>query len=108
MGYYKVKQRTNGDYMFNLHAGNHQIILTSQGYKSKDSCMNGVVSCQNNSSDDGKYERKTSSNDKDYFSLKAANGKIIGSSEMYERTAGMENGVESCKKHGPSTEVKED
>ncbi len=33
--------------------------------------------------------------------LKAANGEIIGRSERYKATPGMENGIESVKTNGP-------
>ena len=108
MGYYKTKKRSNGDFMFNLHAGNHQVILTSQGYNSKGGCLNGIESCQKNSGDDGNYERLKSSNDKHYFNLKAGNGQVIGTSEMYESSQGMENGIESCKTNGSSEEIKDE
>ncbi len=45
----------------------------------------------------GKFELNTSSNGKFFFNLKAANGEIILSSEMYESKAGAENGIASVK-----------
>ena len=47
----------------------------------------------------GKFELKTSSNGKFHFNLKAGNGQIILSSEMYETLAAAENGIESVKKN---------
>ena len=37
-----------GEYRFNLKASNGEVIATSQGYNSKDSCMNGIQSVKNN------------------------------------------------------------
>lgn len=48
----------------------------------------------------GKFEIKTSANGKFHFNLKAGNGQIILSSEMYETRAAAENGIESVKKNG--------
>ena len=39
-----------------------------------------------------------------YFHLKAGNGEIILSSEMYQAKAGALNGIESVKKNAPSAE----
>jgi len=39
MGKFVIKTRTNGEYQFNLKAGNGEIILTSEGYTSKASCF---------------------------------------------------------------------
>ncbi len=54
-----------------------------------------------------KFDRKTATNGKYYFNLKATNGQIIGSSEMYESASGMENGIESVKKNAPDATVEE-
>lgn len=107
MGKFVITKRTNGDFQFNLKAGNGQVILTSQGYSTKAGCENGVESVKKNASDDARYERKTSSNGKDFFNLTATNGQIIGSSEMYESTAARENGIESVKKNAPDADVED-
>lgn len=108
MGTFLINKRNDGDFQFNLKAGNGQIILTSEGYTSRAACDNGIESVRKNSTDDSKYERKASANDKPYFTLKAANGQVIGRSEMYESTASMENGIESVKKNAPDADIKED
>lgn len=102
MGKYVITKRANGEYQFNLKADNGQVILASEGYAAKNSCENGIESVKKNSSDDARYEKNTSKNGKYYFNLKAGNGQIIGSSEMYESTAGRDNGIESVKKNGPT------
>ncbi|MEG0851358.1 YegP family protein [Flavobacterium plurextorum] len=101
MGKFVITKRTNGEFQFNLKAGNGQTILTSEGYTTKAACTNGIESVKTNSQDDGRYDRKESSNGKPYFNLKASNGQIIGSSEMYESVAARENGIESVKKNAP-------
>lgn len=105
MGKFEITTRKNGDFQFNLKAGNGQVILTSQGYASKDGCINGIESVRKNAQLDERFERLQSSNDKPYFNLKASNGQIIGSSEMYESVASRENGIESVKKNAPDASV---
>ena len=108
MGKFKLTKRKNGEFQFNLHASNGQVILTSEGYTTKSAASNGIESVKKNASDDSKYDRKTSTNGKYYFNLKATNGQIIGSSEMYESTASRDNGIESVKKNAPTAEIEED
>jgi hypothetical protein len=48
----------------------------------------------------GKYELKTATNGKFHFNLKAGNGQVILSSEMYEAKPAAENGIESVRKNG--------
>lgn len=56
--------------------------------------------------DDARFERKTAKDSSPFFTLKAANGEIIGKSEMYSSAAALENGISSVKKvrrPGPSS-----
>lgn len=105
MGKFEITTRKNGEFQFNLKAGNGQVILTSEGYSSKSGCTNGIESVKKNAPDDNNYDKKTSSNGKAYFNLKAANGQIIGNSEMYETEASRDNGIESVKKNAPDAET---
>ncbi|WBS73853.1 YegP family protein [Elizabethkingia meningoseptica] len=105
MGKFEISKRKNGEYQFNLKAGNGQVILTSEGYSTKANCENGVASVKKNSQDDSKFESKTSSNGKYYFNLKATNGQIIGTSEMYESSSGRDNGIESVKSNAPGASI---
>lgn len=49
----------------------------------------------------GKFEIKIAKNGQHYFNLKAGNGQIILTSEMYTTKAACENGIESVKKNAP-------
>lgn len=105
MGKFEISKRKNGEYQFNLKAGKGQVILTSEGYSTKANCENGVASVKKNSQDDSKFDSKTSSNGKYYFNLKATNGQIIGTSEMYESSSGRDNGIESVKSNAPGASI---
>ena len=108
MGYFKLfKSDKNGEYYFNLKAGNHETILQSEGYKAKASAENGIESVKTNSQSDERFERKVAKNGQYYFSLNATNGQSIGRSEMYTTKAAMENGIASVAKNAPDAEIKE-
>ncbi len=108
MGKFVISKRKNGEFQFNLKAGNGQTILTSEGYTVKVNCQNGIESVRKNCTDDSKYVRKTSSNGKNYFNLKSSNGQIIGTSEMYESIAAMDNGIASVKSNAPGATVEDE
>ena len=103
MGKFELKGAANNKFMFNLKAGNGQVILTSELYNSKDSCLNGIESVKSCSSEDGSFDRRESKNGDPYFVLKAKNGQIIGKSEMYSSSSAMENGIRSCMENGPTS-----
>ncbi|MGH0028480.1 MAG: YegP family protein [Myxococcota bacterium] len=104
-GRYVLKASSDGQYMFNLKAGNGEIILTSERYSSKSSAEHGIDSVRTNSPLDSRYDRRRSTSDQPYFVLKAANGEVIGRSEMYSSTSAMENGIVSVKTNGPTATV---
>jgi len=107
MGKFVIKKRTNGEFQFDLKAGNGQGIITSEGYASKAGCENGIESVKTNSPHDAQYERKTSTSGKPFFNLKAKNGEVIGTSEMYESEAARENGIDSVKENAPKATVED-
>lgn len=106
-GSYELKKAKNGEFFFNLLAGNGQNILKSEMYSSKSAAQNGIASVQKNCGEAGQYECKESSNGKAYFVLKAKNHQVIGQSQMYESESGCQNGIESCKTNGSSTDIKD-
>ncbi|MPT30698.1 MAG: DUF1508 domain-containing protein [Chryseobacterium sp.] len=105
MGKFIITKRKDGEYQFNLKAGNGEIILISEGYVAKSGCKNGIESVRVNSQIDSRFERRTSVNNKDYFVLKAGNGEIIGKSQLYSTKLGMENGITSVKENAPTAEI---
>lgn len=107
MGKFVMTTRKNGEFQFNLKAGNGETILSSEGYTAKASCLNGIESVRKNAPDDNRYERKEAKNGKFFFNLKAANGQIIGTSEMYETAAGRDKGIESVRRNAPDATVED-
>ncbi|SFB91996.1 hypothetical protein SAMN05421747_102107 [Parapedobacter composti] len=105
MGKFVITTRKNGEFQFNLKAGNGEVILASEGYTAKASCLNGIESVKKNAANDARYERKEAKNGKFFFNLKAGNGQVIGSSEMYESSAGRDKGIESVKRNAPDAVV---
>ena len=108
MGTFLISKRKNDEFQFVLKAGNGQVILASEGYSTKAACENGIESVRKNSQVDERFDKLEAKNGKLYFNLKASNGQIIGSSEMYESIAARDNGIESVKKNAPDADIKED
>lgn len=94
-GKFEIYKTPGGNLRFRLKAGNGETILTSQNYKSRSGCMNGIESVRKNGGKKSQFEVRKSTNGKDYFVLKAANHQIIGTSEMYNSSASCANGIKS-------------
>lgn len=100
-GKFELYKDKAGEFRFRLKAGNGEIILASEGYKQKDSALNGIESVRKNAADDARFEKKETSSGKPMFNLKATNGQVIGTSESYSSTAARDNGVASVQKNAP-------
>jgi uncharacterized protein YegP (UPF0339 family) len=106
-GWYELSKSKDGQFRFELKAGNAETILTSELYKARASAEGGIASVQANCGNDARYERKTATNGQFHFNLKATNGQVIGSSELYTSASGRDNGIESVKRNGSTTTVKD-
>ena len=119
MGKFVIKPAKNG-FMFNLKAGNGEIIATSEVYTTLKACQNGVASVQKNApianlEDQTKADFETQKNPKFEiyadkrgefrFRLKAANGEIIAVGEGYKAKASCKNGIKSIIKNAPEAAI---
>ena len=122
MGTFAVKETATG-IMFNLKAGNGEIIATSEVYNSKDACLNGIESVRKNAvaanledqtvegfetQKNPKFEVYQDKKGEFRFRLKSTNGQIIAVGEGYKAKAGCLNGIESIRKNAPEATVKEE
>ena len=106
-GTFELKPASKGQFMFNLKAGNGQVILTSENYVTKQGAEGGIASVRTNAPLDARYERKVSARNEPYFDLKAANGEKLGRSEMYSSVAARDNGIASVKENAPTAVLKD-
>ncbi len=107
LGKFELKPSKGGKYMWNLLASNGEVILTSQHYKSKGGAKKGIACVQGCASSAGSFERRKTRNGKDYFVMKAGNGRVVGHSEHYNTARAMENGIKSVQKNAPRAVTKE-
>ena len=98
-GKFELKKSDSGNFMFNLKAGNGQVLLTSEQYSSKQAAQNGISAVVSAANDDSRIERKQSKRGQPFFVLKGGNGRVIGSSETYSVPSAMENGIASVQKN---------
>jgi uncharacterized protein YegP (UPF0339 family) len=107
-GKFVVFKGKDGQEYFRLKAGNGETILSSEGYKSRSSCANGIESVRKNSQDENRFEVKTAKDGREYFILKAGNGQEIGRSQMYKSGSGCRNGMKSVARNAADAAVVEE
>jgi uncharacterized protein len=106
-GSYELTKNEKGQYSFALKAGNAEVILRSEQYDTKPAAQNGIASVQKNCALDERYDRKTATDGRPFFNLKAANHQVIGTSQMYASAAARDNGIVSVKTNGTTETIKD-
>jgi uncharacterized protein len=104
-GKFVVSKASNGKLSFHLKATNGEVILASQQYKAMAGVNRGIASVRKNGELDERYDRKVSTKGDPFFTLRAANGLIIGKSEMYKTERARENGITSVKKNAANANL---
>ena len=119
MGKFVIK-KTNTGIKFDLKASNGQVVATSQVYKDKAYCVNGIESVRKNAPAANiedqtvkdfkvekcpKFEIYSDKSGEFRFRLKATNGQIIATSEAYKEMKSCLNGIASVKKNAPESKV---
>lgn len=106
-GKYVLHPAGDAQFHWDLKGANARTILSSQLYASKASAEAGIKSCRTNSGDDARYERLTSKDSSPYFVLKAANGEVLGTSQMYSSESARDQGISSCRENGPAGTIQD-
>ena len=119
MGKFVVKATKTG-FVFNLKAGNGEVIATSEVYTTEAACMKGVESVRKNAAEakfedqtvaevaavtNPKFELYTDKAGEFRFRLKARNGEVIAASEGYKAKASCLNGIDSVRRNAPDAAV---
>ncbi len=107
MARFEIFKQTDGQYHFHLKADNNEIIATSEGYTSLEGARNGIEAVKNNAHDLGRYDLIENQNREWYFNLRARNGEIIATSEMYKTFENAKNGALLVDKYAAKAPVEE-
>ncbi|MBX3260936.1 MAG: DUF1508 domain-containing protein [Labilithrix sp.] len=94
---FETFQGIDGRHYFHLIAGNGENVLRSQGYTALASAQKGVASVLANGNDKRNFDVREAKNGQYYFNLKAANGQIIGTSELYVSKGNAERGARTVR-----------
>lgn len=102
---FEIFKDKSGAFRFRLKAKNGQTILESEGYTQKTNCQKGVSSVKRNSKNEDRFELKQSPSKKWVFNLKAGNGQVVGTSELYDNETNAKNGVKSVMTNAPTADT---
>jgi uncharacterized protein YegP (UPF0339 family) len=99
--------RIDKEFYFHLKSvQSGEIILSGEGYTSKQSCMAGVQAIQDCAGDERNYQRRDAHGNYT-FNLRGHNREIIGRSENYVTLLNRELGLAAVKRDAPVAGVED-
>lgn len=102
---YQIFQGEDSQIRFRLKSRACETLLLSEAYRSKTGAVRGIASAMQYTQNDRFYSRRLSSNYKYYFVLKSKDGRILGTSEMFESKQCRDNAIIAVKRAARSARV---
>jgi uncharacterized protein len=101
-GYFQLIEGHDGGFMFALRAGNHETVLESRVYWSRQAALDAVVQTRECSQDPEKFVKIESSDGSYFFELRDAAGKLLGRGPARKTRAALNAGIASVQRNAAS------
>jgi len=95
-GSVELYQSSDNQWRFRVKAGNHQVVLSSEAYVSKQGAENGIASVLENGVDPAMYALNKTASGKYNVRLKAGNSEIIAFTQSYSTKSNATRAIGSC------------
>lgn len=102
---YQIFQGEDRQIRFRLKSRDCETLLVSHGYRNKHSTLRGIAYTMQQTQNERFFSRRLSSNYQYYFVLKSKDGRILGTSEMFDSKACRENAIIAVKRAAKSAKV---
>jgi uncharacterized protein YegP (UPF0339 family) len=102
-GYYQFIEGHRGNYMFALRAGNHETILVSRVYWSRQAALDAIATARRCSQNSARFLRHENGDGGHYFELCDDSGKVLARSAGCGTRSGLAAGIASVQRNAPST-----
>ncbi len=102
-GYFQLIEGDDGAFMFALRAGNHETVLTSRVFWSRQAAMSGVEMLRKQSQQPQAYVRHADVDGRQWFEVLDDAQLTLGRSEPYASRSGLAAGMASVKRNSMAT-----
>lgn len=89
---FAVREDAGGMFYTSLYAGNGELVLRTQRYQTEASALNAAFAIAELGVDAARYDVRQAASGGWYFNLVAANGQVVGTSEVYASKSNAERG----------------
>lgn len=101
-GYFQLIEGDDGAFMFTLRAGNHETVLTSRVFWTRQAAMEGVETLRRQAQRPDAYLRHTDADGRQWFEVLDEKQRSLGRSEPYASRSGLSAGMASVKRNSVS------
>jgi uncharacterized protein YegP (UPF0339 family) len=101
-GYYQLIEGEDGTCMFTLRAGNHDTVLRSRVFWSREAALRGADALRQRALQPDAYVRKTLDDGRHWFEVLDEGGQMLARSAAYNSRSGLQAGLASVRRNGPS------
>lgn len=102
-GYFQLIEGDDGAFMFTLRAGNHETVLTSRVFWSRQAALDAVSMLGRQSQRSECYVRHTDPDGRQWFEVLDEAQHTLGRSEPYASRSGLAAGMASVKRNSAAT-----
>jgi uncharacterized protein len=102
-GYYQLIQGGDGAFRFTLRAGNHETILESVVYWSRQAALDAVDALRLRAQDLANFRTVAQDDGRLWFEVICAEGRCLARSAPYSTGSGVAGGIASVRRHCVST-----
>ena len=92
----ELSTNSDGQYYFDVTAGNGQVLLWSENYTGRTGALNGVLSVLDNGGIESRYVVTEGKDGQFYLGLKAGNGQMIAQGEGYSTASNARRAIGTC------------
>jgi uncharacterized protein len=101
-GYYQLIEGHAGGFMFALRAGNHETILESRVFWSRQAALDGVAELRTAAPDCSRFERTETPAGLHHFELRDSAGRVLARSPGCATRSGLAAGIASVQRNAPA------
>lgn len=102
-----IGQGQSQEHYFRYIGANRTQILRSEGYASRQGAVGGAQSVKTNAVDPAAYDRLQSQDSRFYFNMKAHNGEVIATSQLYRTAEQREQAISDVQLNAPHAPIRD-
>jgi uncharacterized protein YegP (UPF0339 family) len=104
-GQFEIKPLQGGQFHFVLFDSDGQLLFTGEPCPAIADARAAIAALKERAQAFPNFERKKTADNKMYYTIRTANGKVLGNSELHGSIPGLENSITALNKTAPHAAI---